>query len=84
MNMILLPSSRRGSADHAMGAGGGSGGIMAAGPALVGSGGTATGLPAPSGSFSYWMRVNVSPPVSSFFSFALSLEVSCTCGAAGF
>jgi len=53
---------RRGSADHAMGAGGGSGGIMAAGPALVGSGGTATGLPAPSGSFSYWMRVNVSPP----------------------
>ena len=54
--------SRRGSADHAMGAGGG--GLMAAGPALVGSGGAATGLPGPSGSFSYWMRVNVSPPVS--------------------
>ena len=80
----MFPSSRRGSADHAMGAGGGGGGgVTAAGPALVGSGGTATGLPGPSGSFSYWMRVNVSPPVSSFFSFALSLEVSCTCGEAG-
>ena len=83
MNMIFH-ASRRGSADHAMGAGGGGSGVMAAGPALVGSGGTATGLPGPSGSFSYWMRVNVSPPVSSFFSFALSLEVSCTCGAEGF